>query len=139
MRERLPVGHPWFVERHEVDLARRTAFGAGEEHLKGTFSQSEFNFRFKSHLVISLTKELQLLRLFVHEHPVEVTSLNTPGRRNHRHSLSQAFREESKPDLDGLVAPAHDLASANVGHAGRQHAPLQHDVLRHLQDQSTLG
>ena len=31
----LPVGHPRFVERHEVDLARGTTFGAGEEYLEG--------------------------------------------------------------------------------------------------------
>ena len=30
----LPVGHPGLVERHEVDLTRRTSLGAGEENLK---------------------------------------------------------------------------------------------------------
>ncbi len=31
-----------------------------------------------------------------------------------------------------LVSPAHDLAGANIGHAGGQLTPLQHDVLRDL-------
>ena len=30
----LPVGHPRFVERHEVDLARGPTLGAGEEYLE---------------------------------------------------------------------------------------------------------
>ena len=41
-------------------------------------------------------------------------------------------RKISKPDFNGLVAPPHDLPGANVGDAGGQLAPLQHNVLRHL-------
>ena len=37
------------------------------------------------------------------------------------------------PDLYGFVAPAHDLPGPDVGHAGGQLAPLEHDVLGHLQ------
>ena len=37
------------------------------------------------------------------------------------------------PDLDGLVAPAHDLPRPDVGHAGGQLPPLQHDVLGDLE------
>ena len=66
------------------------------------------------YLVISLTQELEFLRLLVHEHPVEVSGLDAP-------------------DLDGLVPPAHDLPRADVSHAGRQLAPLQDDVLGDLE------
>ena len=37
------------------------------------------------------------------------------------------------PDLYGFVAPAHDLPGPDVGHTGGQLAPLEHDVLGHLQ------
>ena len=50
----------------------------------------------------------------MHEDPVEVAGLHAA-------------------DLYRLVAPAHDLPGADVGHAGGQLAPLQHDVLGHLQ------
>ena len=66
------------------------------------------------YLVISLAEELEFLRLLVHEHPVKVAGLDAP-------------------DLDGLVPPAHDLPGPDVGHAGRQLAPLQHDVLGDLE------
>lgn len=48
------------------------------------------------YLVIPLTQELELLSLLVHEHPVQVASLR-------------------RPDLDGLVTPAHYLTCAYVG------------------------
>uniref|UniRef100_A0A2M3ZP20 Putative secreted peptide n=1 Tax=Anopheles braziliensis TaxID=58242 RepID=A0A2M3ZP20_9DIPT len=51
----LPVGHPRFVERHEVDLTRGATFGTAEEHL-----------------VVPLAQELQTLCFLVHEHPVQV-------------------------------------------------------------------
>lgn len=92
----LPVGHPGLVERHEVDLTRRTSLGAGEENL-----------------IISLAQELELLSFLVHEDSIKVSSLHTP-------------------DLYGLVAPAHDLSGPDVGHAGGQLPPLEHDVLGHL-------
>ena len=65
-------------------------------------------------LIISLTQKLQFLRLFVHEDPIQVSGLHAP-------------------DLYGFVAPPHDLTGPNVGHAGRQFSPLEHDVLGHLQ------
>ena len=63
--------------------------------------------------VVAFAQELELLRFLVHEDPVEVSRLD-------------------RPDLDGLVAPAHDLAGADVGHRRRQLTPLQHDVLGDL-------
>ena len=83
---------------------------------KHSISQSPIRDRplSKLYLVISLAQELEFLRLLVHEHPVEVSGLDAP-------------------DLDGLVPPAHDLTRADVGHAGRQLAPLQHDVLGDLE------
>ena len=36
------------------------------------------------------------------------------------------------PNLDGLVAPAHNLACADVGDGGWQLSPLQDDVFRDL-------
>ena len=50
----------------------------------------------------------------MHEDPVQVSSFHTP-------------------DLDGLVAPAHDLPGPDVGNTGGQLAPLQHDVLCDLE------
>lgn len=46
------------------------------------------------HLVVAFAQKLELLRLLVHEHAVQVTGLGGT-------------------DLDGLVAPAHDLARAD--------------------------
>lgn len=83
-----------------------------------THSFNQFPFRDRPisspYLVISLAQELEFLRLLVHEHPVQVAGLHAP-------------------DLDGLVPPAHDLPGPDVGHAGRQLAPLQHDVLGDLE------
>lgn len=66
-----------------------------------------------TNLVVSLAEELELLSLFVHEHAVQVAGLHGA-------------------DLDGLVAPAHDLAGADVGHRRRHLAPLHDYVLGHL-------
>lgn len=49
----LPVGHAWFVQRHEVDLTGGAALGAAEEHL-----------------VVPLAEELEPLGLLVHEHAI---------------------------------------------------------------------
>ena len=46
----------------------------------------------------------------MHEHAVQVSCLD-------------------RADLDGLVAPAHDLASTDVSHRGGHLAPLHDDVL----------
>lgn len=54
----LPVGHPWFVQRHKVNLTGRTALGAAEEHF-----------------VVPFAEELESLRLLMHEHAIEVTRL----------------------------------------------------------------
>lgn len=89
----LPVGHSGLVQRHEVDLTRRTTFGTAEEHL-----------------VVAFAQELEALCLLVHEYPVQVAGLD-------------------RTDLDCLVAPAHDLAGADVRDGRRHFAPLQHDVL----------
>ncbi len=48
----------------------------------------------------------------MHEHAVELARLHIA-------------------DLDGLVAPAHDLSVGDVGDRGGQLAPLQHNVLDH--------
>ena len=50
----------------------------------------------------------------MHEDSIKVSSLHTPY-------------------LYGLVAPAHDLSGPDVGHAGGQLPPLEHDVLGRLQ------
>ena len=71
-------------------------------------------------LVVPFTQELEFLCLLVHEDPVEVAGLHAA-------------------DLYRLVAPAHDLAGADVGHAGGQLAPLQHDVLGHLQHEHRVS
>ena len=83
---------------------------------KHSFNQFPVSNRpiFNPYLVISLAQELEFLRLLVHEHPVKVAGLHAP-------------------DLDGLVPPAHDLPGPDVGHAGGQLAPLQHDVLGDLE------
>ena len=69
--------------------------------------------RAKEHFVVPLAEELQLLSLLMHEHSVQMSSLYGSN-------------------LDGLVAPAHDLSRADVGHGGRQLSPLQDDVLTDL-------
>ena len=68
----------------------------------------------KTYLVVPFTQKFQFLCLLVHEDPVQVSRLHAP-------------------DLDGLVAPAHDLPRPDVGHAGGQLPPLQHDVLGDLE------
>lgn len=55
----LPVGHTGLVQRHEVDLTRRTTFGTAEEHL-----------------VVALAQELEALGLLVHKHSVQVAGLD---------------------------------------------------------------
>lgn len=50
----------------------------------------------QSHLVISFTEELESLSSLVHEDAVQVTGLH-------------------RADLDGLLAPTHDLVRPNVG------------------------
>ena len=67
-----------------------------------------------SDLIISFTQKLQFLGFLVHEDPIQMSGLHTP-------------------DLYGFVAPPHDLTRPDVGHAGRQLSPLEHDVLGHLQ------
>ena len=96
----LPVGHAGFVERHEVDLAGGASLGAWEEYLqivRRNLGQGEQMLEHQSsesklpskqfltvtlkkakYLVISLTQELEFLCLLVHEHPVQVSSLNSP-------------------------------------------------------------
>lgn len=59
----------------------------------------------EEHLIVALAEELEALRLLVHEHAVQVAGLHGA-------------------DLNGLVAPAHDLAGADVGHGRRHLAPL---------------
>lgn len=61
---RLPVGHTGFVQRHEVDLTRRTTFGTTEEHL-----------------VVPLAQELEALGFLVHEHPVQVAGFDRTDLR----------------------------------------------------------
>ena len=61
-------------------------------------------------LVVALAEELELLDALVHEDAVQLPALHIP-------------------DLDGLVAPAHDLAVGDGGDGGGQLAPLQHDAL----------
>ena len=39
-------------------------------------------------------------------------------------------------DLNGFVPPAHDLPSPDVGDAGGQLPPLEHDVLSDLRQNS---
>ena len=108
----------------------------------------------RPHLVISLTEELEFLRLLVHEHSVKVARLHAPGVEVVEEVVEVVkvkvevdmvvvdveLVEEVEvllPDLDGLVAPAHDLADADVGHAGRQLAPLENYVLAHLHTRVT--
>lgn len=62
--------------------------------------------RGEEHLVVALAEELEPLRLLVHEHAVQVAALHGA-------------------DLDGLVAPAHDLPRADVRHRRRHLAPLE--------------
>lgn len=50
----------------------------------------------QSHLVVSFTEELESLSSLVHEDAVQVTGLH-------------------RADLDGLLAPTHDLVRPNVG------------------------
>lgn len=50
----------------------------------------------QSHLVISFTEELESLSSLVHEDAVQVTGLH-------------------RADLDGFLAPTHDLVRPNVG------------------------
>ena len=69
--------------------------------------------RAEEDLVVALAQKLELLRLLVHEDAVEVAGLH-------------------RPDLDGLVAPSHDLPGANVRHGGRQLSPLQDNVFGNL-------
>ena len=52
---------------------------------------------FQSYLVISLTKELQLLRLFVHKHSVQMSSLNTPDFKSHSTSKQHELFEPMAP------------------------------------------
>ena len=68
----------------------------------------------KTYLVVPFTQKFQFLCLLVHEDPIKMSSLYAP-------------------DLDGLVAPTHDLPRPDVGHAGGQLPPLQHDVLGDLE------
>ena len=67
-----------------------------------------------AHLIVALTQELELLRLLVHEHTIQVARLN-------------------RPDLYGFVTPAHNLTSAYERYGGGHFAPLQHHVLRNLE------
>ena len=55
--------------------------------------------RGEKYLIIALAQKLQFLRFLVHEYPVQVARLY-------------------RPDFNGLIAPAHDLARADVGHGG---------------------
>lgn len=109
---RLPIGHSRFVERHEVDLTRGRSFGTAKEHL-----------------VVALAQELQPLRLLVHEHAVQVATLHRAdlkGRKDFDYfSISKAHSDRQKSFqllltidtyLDGLIAPSHDLAGADVRH-----------------------
>lgn len=109
---RLPIGHSRFVERHEVDLTRGRSFGTAKEHL-----------------VVALAQELQPLRLLVHEHAVQVATLHRAdlkGRKDFDYfSISKAQSDRQKSFqllltidtyLDGLIAPSHDLACADVRH-----------------------
>ena len=48
----------------------------------------------------------------------------------HKHTVQMSSFHVA--NLDGLVAPAHNLTDADEGHAGRHLAPLQHHVLEHL-------
>ena len=57
----LPVGHPGFVERHEIDLGGGSAFDGRKE-----------NF------VVSFAQKLEFLRSFVHEDPVQVARVQRP-------------------------------------------------------------
>lgn len=50
----------------------------------------------QSHLVVSFTEELESLSSLVHKDAVQVTGLH-------------------RADLDGLLAPTHDLVRPNVG------------------------
>ena len=81
--------------------------------IKFRFLTIEF-LKLFTYLVVPFTQKFQFLCLLVHEDPIEMSSLHAP-------------------DLDGLVAPAHDLPRPDVGHAGGQLPPLQHDVLGDLE------
>ena len=67
----------------------------------------------KVHLVVTFAEEFQPLGFLVHKHTVQMSSFHIAN-------------------LNGLVAPAHNLTDANEGHAGRHLTPLQHHVLEHL-------
>ncbi len=53
-------------------------------------------FTWRSHLVISFTKELESLGSLVHEDTIEMACLH-------------------RADLYGLLSPTHDLVGTNVG------------------------
>ena len=77
-------------------------------------TSSTFTSSTLSYLVISLTQELEFLSFLMHEHSVQVSSLHAP-------------------DLNGFVAPAHDLPGPDVSNTGGQLSPLQHNILGHLE------
>lgn len=85
-------------QRHEVNLAGSSGSHGGEEDLPGERrGDSYWNGvtcaclrNAVSHLVVSLTKEFESLGSLVHEDAVQVPRLH-------------------RTDLDGLLAPAHDL------------------------------
>ena len=99
----------------KIKVGRRRGFGVlpvGKliQGHKIDLARSAGAHRRKKDLVVAFTQKLELLDSFVHENAVQLTGLHIP-------------------DLNGLVAPAHDLSIRYVGDRGRQLAPLQHNVL----------